>query len=49
MIQSRINSIKVPDLVDPNDDKIYIKENDFTITEPADHFEFYNDVENNCF
>ena len=49
MIQARINAIKVPDMVMKNDTAMYIKDNDFTLTQPTNKFEFINDVTDNCF
>ena len=46
LIQERINKIQIPDIASPTDDRMYIKDNDFRVTIPANHFEFYN--ENNC-
>ena len=42
MIQQRINAIPIPDLVLPSDQSMYIKDNDFRVTQPADHFSFQN-------
>ena len=48
VIQDRINKIPVPDLQSKTDDQMYIKQNDFYIVQPTDHFLFENDVANNC-
>ena len=42
MIQQRINAISIPDLVLPSDESMYLKDNDFRVTQPADHFSFEN-------
>jgi hypothetical protein len=42
MIQQRINAIPMPDLVLPSDESMYLKDNDFRVTQPADHFSFEN-------
>ena len=47
-IQSRINSIVLPDVVDPNDAANYLKQNDFTVTQPTDHITFTADAADNC-
>ena len=49
MLQDRINLIKVPDIESKTDERMYVKDNDFTLIEPADHFKFINDAADNCF
>ena len=46
MIQERINAIEIPDLESKTDDRMYIKDNDFRVTIPSNHFNFFN--EENC-
>ena len=48
VLQKKINGIKLPDFESKSDTAMYVKDNDFSVTEPADHFNFFNDVANNC-